>query len=447
MNNSMCVCKKNILLLIPRYETYDGGGKYVIPMGIMYVSAYLKRADIANVYTLNMNHHEGSEEDMLRHYFKRHHINVLGLGGLSGEFADIDRIVRLSKKIDTGIKVIVGGGIMTADPETTMRAMPYCDYGVIGEGEETIVELLSAMNSGLSFENVAGLIYRVGEELNKTERRREIGDLDSLPLPDYEGFDYGKYLETNPDISDDGMSYSQVSVIGGRSCKYNCTFCFHPSGTTYRQRSLDSIFAEISYLVANYDISYIALREELFATDNRRVEEFCRRIAAYDFVWSIQLRIDSINRKLVEILKSTRCRYVFVGIESAHNDILRSMHKGITLEQIETALALLAESGIKSRSGIIFGDRRETAQTATWTVNWYLRNKDRFRMFLDMIIAFPGSRLYIDACKNGAIPDPVQFLKDGCPIVNLSGMSREEFGSLVKRIENENHRKYNVKYY
>lgn len=83
-------------------------------------------------------------------------------------------------------------------------------------------------------------------------------------------------------MSDEGKKYSQVSVIGGRSCKYNCTFCFHPSGTTYRQRSLDSIFAEIDYLIEHYEISYIALREELFATDNRRVADFCKRMEKYD---------------------------------------------------------------------------------------------------------------------------------------------------------------------
>lgn len=160
-------------------------------------------------------------------------------------------------------------------------------------------------------------------------------------MPDYEGFDYGEYLKNNPDMSDEGKRYSQVSVIGGRSCKYNCTFCFHPSGTRYRQRSLDSIFSEIDWLVSHYNISYIALREELFATDNERVREFCRRVAVYDFDWSIQLRIDNVNQELVDLLKETRCRYIFVGVESAVDSILKSMHKGITVAKIEEALEML----------------------------------------------------------------------------------------------------------
>jgi hypothetical protein len=64
-----------------------------------------------------------------------------------------------------------------------------------------------------------------------------------------------------------------------------------------------------------------------------------------------------------------------------------------------------------------------------------------------MIIAFPGSVLYKRACASGAIPDPVQFLKDGCPIVNVSSMSDQEFDDLVKQIEKMNYRKYTVKHY
>jgi radical SAM superfamily enzyme YgiQ (UPF0313 family) len=439
--------KSNILLIIPRYETYGGNGRYVMPLGILYVSSYLKQSNTANVYTLNMNHHKGSEEELLRSYFETFNIQMTGIGGLSGEFIDINRIVRLTKQINNQIKIIVGGGIITADPEVAMQALDVADYGIIGEGEQTIVELVKAIDGELITKEVAGLIFAEGGNYIKTKAREEIKNLDQLPFPDYEGFDYNEYLETNPDKSDDGKKYTPVSIIGGRSCKYNCTFCFHPSGSKYRQRSLDSIFKEIDYLTSNYEISYIALREELFATDNDRVMEFCNRAGHYDFDWSIQLRMDSINPQLVETLKGTRCRYVFVGIESTHNIILKSMRKGITLQQIEYALNLLSEAGLTSRSGIIFGDRAETMETALWTYNWYQKNKIRFCIFLDMIIAFPGSILYIDACKKGIIPNSVKFLQDNCPVVNISKLDDSQFGELVELVEQENHRKYFIQKY
>lgn len=439
--------KQNILLIIPRYITYGNNGHYVIPLGILYVSSYLKAASVANVYTLNMNHQEGEEKSLLEVYIEKYHIDLIGIGGLSGEFDDINRIIHLSKEINPLLKVIVGGGIITADPKVAMSALEIADYGIIGEGELTIVELLKAIAGNSPVEFVDGLIFSKEGKYVITNQRKEIVDLDTIPFPDYEGFSYREYLKENPDLSDDGKKYSPASVIGGRSCKYNCTFCFHPSGSKYRQRSLDSIFAEIDFLVTNYTISYIALREELFATDNQRVIDFCNRIEKYDFDWSIQLRIDSINPQLVNTLKNTRCRYVFVGIESAHDEILKSMKKGITLAQIENALDLLAQAGLHSRSAIIFGDKKETMETAMWTLDWYRKSKSKYRIFLDMIIAFPGSKLYMDACSEGIISQPIAFLKDGCPIVNISQLNHAEFNQLINLVEKENHRHYNVKQY
>lgn len=439
--------KLNVLYLIPRYKTYGMSGHYVMPMGILYVSAYVKRSGVCHVFTLNLNHVEGDEFEILHEFCYLHNIDVLGVGGLSGEYEDLARMVDYGRKIKPDIFIVVGGGIVTADPTTTLTAFENADCGVIGEGEETSVELIKALTEQKPLSEVNGLIYRNADGIYITGRRQEIMDLDSLPFPDYEGFNYDVYLEQNPDLSDEGKKYSQVSVIGGRSCKYNCTFCFHPSGTKYRQRSLDSIFAEIDYLVNHYIISYIALREELFATDNERVRDFCHRMKHYDIDWSIQLRIDSINQELVDILKDTRCRYVFVGVESADDSVLRSMRKGITRNQIEHALDMLHQAGLNSRSGVIFGDEVETYETAQNTLQWFRDNSSRYRLFVDMIISFPGSTLYRHACKRGIIPDPVQFLKDGCPIVNVSSMSDEEFKLLVSQVGKINYRKYNVKYY
>lgn len=437
----------NVLFVIPRYLIY-GNKHYVMPMGILYVSAYIKRSHGANVFTLNLNHRDGDEREVLRKAIMEYRITLVGLGGLSGEYSDLRRITEWLSEDFPDLLISLGGGIMTADPTTTMRAFPEVTYGIIGEGELTMDELFRCIDGGgIGVEKIHGLAIRKDGDILITDRREEIQDLDSLPIPDFDGFDYGEYLENNPDLSDEGKKYSQVSVIGGRSCKYNCTFCFHPSGSRYRQRSLDSIFHEIDYLVERYDISYIALREELFATDNERVREFCRRVASYDFDWSIQLRIDNVNDELVSLLENTRCRYIFLGIESADNDVLKSMRKGITIGQIENALLKLTEAGLRFRSGVILGDTVETYDKALLTLEWFEKYRHVYSLYADMIIAFPGSTLYKRAIAAGVIPDPVRFLQDGCPVVNVSKMSDEEFKHIVDRLSEINDRRYNVKFY
>lgn len=436
--------KPNVLLVVPRYFSTKVCG-YIMPLGILYVSSALKNSGVANVYTLNLNHQTESDEVVLARYIEKYHIDIVGTGGISGQFIEIYPLAQLIRSMAPKVKIIVGGGMITADAIPAMQAFgSLVDVGVIGEGEITVPELVDAIYKNRPLGQIDGVIFREKGEWVITSRRQDIMELDSIAFPDYKGFDYDKYLESNGEI-ENGVKYSPVAIIGGRSCKYNCTFCFHPSGSRYRQRSLDNIFEEIDYLLADYEINYIALREELFASDEGRVLDFCNRIKDYPVVWSIQLRVDSVTPVVVKALSESNCRYVFLGIESADNTILRSMRKNITIEEVEYALNLTIEAGLETRSTLILGDRLETVETAYKTVDWWLEHRKYSSIALDMIIAFPGSALYKEARKNGKIPDPVRFLRDGCPIINLSvKMQDEEYKRLVADISSYNQVQYNV---
>ena len=435
--------KPNVLLIVPRYFSTQVCG-YIMPLGLLYVSSSLKKSGVANVYTLNLNHQDNVEQ-VLRDIILCKSIDIVGTTGISGQFIEVYPLLKMVKEIKPSIVTVVGGGMITADPVPAMEAFDsLADFGVIGEGENTVSELINAISLDLDKASVNGIIYQEHGDWIITERREDIDDLDSIPFPDYEGFDYDKYLETNDEV-ENGIKYSPVAIIGGRSCKYNCTFCFHPSGSKYRQRSLDSIFLEIDYLVSHYNVNYIALREELFSSDVTRVVDFCERMKSYPLVWSIQLRVDCINDEIVNALVNSNCRYIFLGIESADNRILKSMRKKITIEQVEYALNLTISAGLDTRSTIIFGDSEESMETADNTINWWLENRKKSSIALDMIIAFPGSTIYKVARKNGRIPDPVRFLKDGCPIINLSrNMTDNEYKELVTRISRYNGMSYNI---
>lgn len=427
--------KPNVLLIVPRYFSTPQCG-YIMPLGLLYVSAALKQSDVCNVFTINLNHQEEDDKTVLERIISEQKIDMVGSSGISGQFIEVFPLLKLVKQIKPHIITIVGGGMITADAQTAMEAFEgLADYGVIGEGEITDVELIQTLADKGDIAKVDGVIYQKNGQWVQTNRRQDITNLDGIALPDYKGFDYDKYLEMNGEVVD-GVKYSPVAIVGGRSCKYNCTFCFHPSGSKYRQRSLDSIFTEIDYLIANYEVNYIALREELFASDEQRVIDFCNRIKSYPLVWSIQLRVDSVTPHMVDVLKNSNCRYVFLGIESADNEILKSMRKHITIEQVEYALDLTINAGLDTRSTIILGDSIESPESARRTINWWKSHKHRSAIDLGMIIAFPGSTLYHRARKNGRIPNPHQFLHDGCPIINLSSkMTNDEYVAMAKEVQ------------
>lgn len=423
--------RPNFLLVLPRIVQHVGEG-YVLPIGMLYISAALKAGGF-NVVTLNLNHHAGDIENLLQRVIHQHHINIVGTGGLSPQFHLIKGLLRLVKKIDGQIVTIVGGGLISSQPEVAMTALEFADYGVIGEGEITICEFASAMESGGETRHIAGLIIKSGAEFITTKKRSEISDLNSLPWADYEGFELDKYLDLPSPSSSSLNSKRLINMQITRSCPYKCTFCFRSTGEKYRKRSLDHFFGELDKLVAKFRIEHVSIVDELFMPSPVDVREFCARIKKYGITWDADFSIKNVRRELLPIMKESGLNLMQFGLESADNRILASMNKGITIEKMESVLKMVHEHNITSFGAFIFGDVAETAETAAKTMKWW-REHPQYLVHLSLIKPFPGSAIYDYACSKGIIKDRVQYLKDGCPQVNISQMSDEEFANLAKDI-------------
>ncbi len=423
--------KLNFLLIMPRLVQSVGDG-YVFPLGVAYVSSSLKKAGF-NVVTLNLNHLEGDVFEIIKKLIEEKNIHVVATGGLSPQYHLVKSVIESAKRVTGDIITVVGGGIITSDPEIAMKALEFADFGVIGEGELTMCELARILENGGNFADVDGLIFKDGEEYKKTNPRKEIANIDTIPWPDYEGFDIDKYLEV-PAADFAGLSKTRmICMLGSRSCPYNCTFCSHTIGRGYRKRSLDDFFAELDYLVSKYNIKYISMADELFAPDIDRAKEFCERIKKYNVSWYADFRIDRTTPEIIPILKDAGLDVMFFGLESADNRILKSMRKGITIEQIESVLKMVYKSGIAIYGCFIFGDIEETVETAQNTMKWW-REHSEYNIHLTLIKPFPGSYIYHYACQKGIINDPIQYIKNGCPQINISKMNDAEFGVLVRQI-------------
>lgn len=424
--------KLNYLVVMPRLVQSIGDG-YSFPLGIAYISSSMKTAGY-KVFTLNLNHKKGKVFDIIKNQIKKNKIDVVATGGLSFQYTTVKEVIEVAKKIDNKIITIVGGGIITSDAEPAMKALEYVDYGVIGEGDITIRELCNALENKKDLTKINGLIYKKNNNYKITSPREEIINLDSIPWPDYEGFELDKYLLSSPSIS--GINRKNtVFMIASRSCPYLCTFCFHTVGRRYRQRSLDKFFEELDYMVSKYKIDFICLADELFSVNPNRVKEFCERIRKYKLNWWAQFRVDHITRnpELLPILKDVGCTVMSFGLESADNKILKSMKKNTTIEMAEKALKLVYDSGISAEGAFIFGDIEETWKTATNTLKWWKAHAE-YKITLNLITIFPGTHLYHYACEKGLIKDKVQFLKDGCPQVNVSKLTDNQISLIVREI-------------
>jgi radical SAM superfamily enzyme YgiQ (UPF0313 family) len=409
------------------------GEWYQFPLGLPYVSSSMKAAGF-NVFTLNLNNEDDVEEALRRKIYE-YNIDVVMTGGLVVEYYTIRRIFKLSKRIKPDIITIAGGGIVTAAPVPSMIAMGFADFGIIGEGEVTSCELCRAIEEKTDYKHIKGIIYPdkayIGNYI-QTRMRESIENIDSIPFPDYSGFGIDKILSKNASVL--GINKTGVvSILTGRSCPCLCTFCFHNMGNRYRQRSLDNVFEEIDFLMKSYPVNYLFIVDECFGSNKNRVVEFCKRIKPYGIGWRVQYRVTDITKEIAENLKASNCDIVSFGIESADNSILKSMKKHITIEQTEKALKLCVDAGLGVQGGFIFGDVEETIYTAKKTINWW-KEHEEYALGLDFITVYPGTYLYNYAVNNGIISNEAQYIKDGCPAVNVSKMTSEQIAWLAEQI-------------
>lgn len=428
----------NYCIIMPRLTEIDEQA-YEFPIGIAYVSASLK-ASGRNVITYNLNYKKGEISDLVHNLIHKHEIDVLATGGLTAQYWQLKQIIDAARKAKPDIKIWVGGGIITSSPIPAMEALEVADVGMIGEGEITICELADATEGKRTLNSVNGLIFKSIDYDNKwriTTPREEIMDLDSLPYPDYDGFEFGTLLEKKPTDAFASLGGARTGFLSfGRSCPFNCTFCFHPSGSKYRKRSVESIFKEIDYLIDKFKIESIYITDELFVSEKwggGGLKLFCEEIKRRNLKFFISLRVDMIDKHMLMMLKDSGCLQICFGLESADNRILKSMNKHITVEQIETALSLCNEVGLSVQGGFIFGDEAETVETAHNTIQWW-KDHPQYSIVTSLIVVYPGSILYQHACAKGLIKDEVQFIKDGCPIINISKMTDEEYRDIAVEI-------------
>jgi radical SAM superfamily enzyme YgiQ (UPF0313 family) len=422
-----------VLLVIPRFVEARGRS-YDFPLGIAYVAAALTAAG-HRVRGLNLNNRDESPDEAVRREVLDFDPDVVGTGGLVAHFEKLKAIVAAAKGAKPSAFAVVGGGAIGGDPEACAGLLGV-DAGVIGEGDRTVVDLMEALETGRPLVDVAGIVIPAdGGGWVRTASRPPIKDLDALPWPDLEAFGIDELL-ANQFPLDNYFFNSQdrpraLPMVASRSCPYDCSFCFHPTGRVYRMRGLDSVFAELDARIERHRINLVAFLDEIFAVKKSRIMEFCERIRGYGLQWMVQLHPSTVDAECLAAMKEAGCTYISYGLESMDQAVLDNMRKKSTLAEIETALRLTREVGIGIQGNFIFGEASETLASANRTLDWWARNR-RYQVNLYMIQVFPGSQLYREAIARKAVPDLLGLIAN--PWVNVSGLSDEDYRRLSHRL-------------
>jgi len=403
------------------------------PIGLSYIASILKKNTNYEVFCLDLCLFDTDKQNsVIETCIHNNNINVVGIGGLSRNYTNIKNALDVVHRIDPGIISIVGGAIFSTEPELVFNLLNV-DFGVVGEGEETIIQLMKALYDQQDFTNIDGIVYRKNGKPIRNPDQKPIDNIDNLPFPDYEGFDILPYLD-HIDIRGTWLMDNPrvFPILASRSCPFKCTFCYHAI-KKYRQRSLDSIFSEIEYAIENYHINALDIFDDLFSISRKRVIEFCKRIKKYNIYWMPQLRVNDVDKELLQIMKQSGCWSISYGFESMNQTVLNSMKKKITTSEIKNAVRLTYDAQIDIQGNFIFGDIAETLNTANETLSWWINNYT-YRINLTPIETYPGAAIYLDAIKRGIIKDKKEFLENACTRINNTHMDDDTFNVMMDRI-------------
>jgi len=424
----------HVMFVIPRFAA--PGQFYQYPIGLAYVYAFLKRHGVS-VSCLNLCHESCTTDASLAREFAKRRIDMICTGGMSTCWGEIEDILVSAKRISRDVITVVGGPIITADSELAMTHLPI-DYGVVGEGEYTLVDLLETLQRRDQPDTVKGLAFRSPDgRLVLAGKREEIKDLDALPIPEYQDFGFRdtmgniKYAQQIPILE----TFNEVrfaEIIGSRSCPFACTFCYHPLGKKYRQRSLDHIFAEIEYLHKTFGVNVIAFNDELLSLDQTRMLALAERIKPYNIKWIASFRVTNVRREVMEELVAAGLMVAGFGIESMNDDVLKSMKKHITRTEIVNALEVCRQARLECVGNIILGDPADTAETVNESISWW-KNNPVHHVGLGFIKAVPDAPVYRYALAKGLIKDKLAHVRN-LPLINLSKISDRQYYTLVLKV-------------
>jgi len=391
---------------------YDNGSYVsVFPLGTAYIAAACRNAGHeVSIYNQDVYHWP---ESHLVELLDKEHFDVVGLGIIGGYY-QYRKLLAISKALNRSARrpfYILGGHGPSPEPEFFLR-QTQADAVVIGEGEETIVELLAALANKNNLSTVSGIAFMAEDKCVQTPRRAPIARIDSIAHPAYDLFPLDHYVL----LRDPNMSNSDryMAAITGRGCPFNCNFCYRMD-PGFRPRSIASIIEEVGILQKDYGITYIEFVDELLMSSVQRTIELCESFikAKIRLKWFCNGRLNFARADVLKLMKEAGCVFINYGIESLDEKALRTMNKALTVKQITTGIENTLAAGISPGFNIIFGNIGETAESLRLGVDFLLKYDDHAQLrTIRPVTPYPGSPLYYYAIDKGLLKDCRDFYEN-----------------------------------
>jgi radical SAM superfamily enzyme YgiQ (UPF0313 family) len=270
-----------------------------------------------------------------------------------------------------------------------------------GEYDITLLEIADCLESGKSIQNIAGTIFRDGDKFIHNPARPFIEDLDSLP---FVSTVYKKHLNIE-NYFYAHCRFPVISIFTSRGCYGQCNYCVYPEhmfGRRQRQRSPENIVAEFEYIVKEFSqVKEVLIDDDTFSFNQEHTIKFCELMIERKIriPWTVECRAD-LKYETMVMMKKAGCRLIVIGFESADNQILKNIKKGITVERMRQFVRDAKRARMMIHSCFMAGNIGETRETLMKSLAFAKEiNADTAQFFPLMV--YPGTEAYEWAKSNG----------------------------------------------
>ena len=404
------------------------------PLGIGYLAAVLKKKNVnVEIYCQDIFHYTNAE---LSEFLKRNNYNLICVGFLAARFKET--VLDLCKCINKQKKsawLVLGGHGPTPIPEYVLE-QTHADVIVLGEGEETLPELLKCKLEQGDLAKINGIAYTEGGIVRITPRQKPVFNLDSIPFPEWSLFPIEQYIK-NLKLFRFEPKDKCFGMLTSRGCINRCNFCYRME-KGIRFRSVKNVIKEIELLNEQYGVNYFLMNDELFVYPKKRIFEFKDELEKTDLKikFVCNARVDVFDEEVAVCLREAGCQFLNFGMESSDQNVLDIMNKNTTIEENIRAAEIAKKAKIGLGLNFIWGNIGDTAESLKnntalikkYTTYDYIRT-------IRPVTPYPGCDLYYEAISKGLLKGPDDFFKkfknSDLLTVNFTEIQDEKFYELL----------------
>jgi len=376
-----------------------------LPLAVLALAAVLEGREDYEIVDGNL---EDRPVDAILRIIDNHPVELLGVSAMPGpQMVAAMETSREIRRLRPHVKIVWGGYFASIYPDAALNAK-YVDFVVRGQGEDTLLELLDALRGNRSLDSIAGLSYKDGFGLHRSNAERPMRGPDNFPWSPFHRLPVDRYLR--PSFFGKRTAVHHASI----GCPFNCSFCgVHAAyGRDEKMESPERTVAILQHLVTKYGADSVQFYDMNFFLREDHTMELMERLAPLNLRWWCEARVDIMSRysnATMAAIKRAGCAMIFFGAESGSDWALQEMQKGITTEQTLIMARRTREFDIIPEFSFVVGNPKDPERDTRETLS-FIRRLKRINPASEIIVQHytptpqPGN-MYGDVDSKISFPD------------------------------------------